>query len=196
MQLTTAAESVYTDFLSSMSSLPSINENISFLDAALSTSATAKFQTGTKSVVAHLLPATSWIRIALGIIIVLIIVAISMLFYLKPKLLFKSLTKHKQTDKSSEGNIYSCADETTTTSKSKGKKLSSKVKHPESSLQTGTEMTVNVLYSSFDPVAGENTIQDGYITDDFIAENNSSKMTENILYDGYQTQATSKQPSS
>ena len=195
MQLTTATESVYTDFRSSVSSLLSINENTTFLDAALSTSATTKSQTGTKSVVAHSLPASTWISISLGIIIVLMIVAISTLFYLKRKLLFKSLTKHKQTDKSPEVNIYSCADETTTTSKTKSEKLSSGVRHPDSSLQTGTEMTVNVLYSSFDPVTNGNTAQDIHDNNDFIVENNSSKMTENILYDGYETQATSKQPS-
>ena len=136
-----------------------------------------------RSFLAHSMAASSWISIFLGIIMVLIIVAVATFVYLKRRLLFKKFNENPLTNKSTESKIYSSVDETSK-SKAKDEKFFSGDRRAKISPRTGPEMTVNVLYSSFDPVADENDPQKCVELDDSV-ENKSSEMKENILYDGY-----------
>ena len=147
-----------------------------FLVSVLSTSSTINSVTGTKIFLNSSLSASSWAGISLGIIVILIIVIVSMLFYHQRKFCFKSLSQNKPTDKNPE--IYSCIDDASN---------SPEDRHPEIFLETNTEMAANAFYHSVDPVANGNTAQRGLETCDSVLKNKSSNITENILYDGNQT---------
>ena len=137
-----------------------------------------------RSFLAHSMAASSWISVFLGIIIILMVVTVSTFIYLKRRLLFKKFNENHLTDRSTESKIYSNVDETSKP-KTKNEKHFSGEKHAKISPGTGPEMTVNVLYSSFDPVTNGNNAQSGFETDNSVVENNSSGMTENILYHNY-----------
>ena len=187
MQSTTTDGSAQnSNYQPSMSSILSTKESTAFLDAVLLASATTNPSMENRSVIANSLLTSSWVGILLGIIATLMIIAASVLAYFKRKFLFKSLNKNKPTKKINESNIHLPV-EKKTFSRTKDDRLSTDGRHPESSLETGTEMTINALYKSFDPVTNGNTAQINSETNDLVVESKPSKMTKNILYDSYHT---------
>ena len=187
MQSTTNTESGHkSNYQSSMNLILSIQKSTVSSDAVLLASATTNPNIGSRNVIANSLSTSSWVGLVLGIITILMIIGASVLAYCKRKFLFKSLNKNKPTKKINESNIHVPV-EKKTYSRTKGDRLSTDDRHPESSPETGTEMTINALYKSFDPVTNGDTAQNNLQTNDLVVESKSSKMTENILYDSYHT---------
>ena len=144
----------------------------------------------------YVLSASSLVGIIFAIIIILIIFVVSTLFYFQRRLLAKCLKRNKPTVTSPESSL--CSNNELPDLKFADKKFSLGARKIKNSLATSTKKIATIFLSSFDPVTNTNNAQNDFENEfeanETVVENKFFKMTENILYDGYQIPATCSNP--